>query len=524
MRRVHAGRDPSPRGSTSRWPTRSARLEETAGKRFGDDEDPLLVSVRSGARESMPGMLDTILNVGLNDQLGARAGRAPPTTSASPGTPTGGSCRCSATSSTASRASGSRTRSRPPSEDAGVDTDAELSADALKELVEEFKGFYDFPQDPQEQLRRAIRAVFDSWTGERAVSYRRINRIPDDWGTAVNVQQMVFGNKGDSSATGVAFSRDEVTGAPEPSGDFLVNAQGEDVVSGVRTPRDISELAEVMPEAHEQLMEILRTLEAEYKDMQDVEFTVEEGQLYMLQTRNAKRPAQAAVRFAVDAVYEGLLTREEALRDDRRRRRWTRCCIRRSTAATATGARAGRRGLARARPPARSCSPPPTRSRQAAAGKDVILVRPFTEADDVAGFHAAKGILTSEGGKASHAALVARGMGVPAVTGAAVAIDLDAGELTIDGRVFKAGDEIGDRRLRGHGRRARREADPARDRRAVRHRARVGGRAPPARACASTPTRRATRGGRASSAPRASGCAGPSTCSWPRTASRRCGR
>ena len=156
--------------------------------------------------------------------------------------------------------------------------------------------------------------MFDSWTGERAVSYRRINRIPDDWGTAVNVQQMVFGNKGDTSATGVAFSRDEVTGAPEPSGDFLVNAQGEDVVSGVRTPRDISELAEVMPEAHEQLMEIMRTLESEYKDMQDVEFTIEEGQLYMLQTRNAKRPAQAAVRFAVDAVSEGLLTREQALR------------------------------------------------------------------------------------------------------------------------------------------------------------------------------------------------------------------
>ena len=189
--------------------------------------------------------------------------------------------------------------------------------------------------------------MFDSWTGERAVSYRRINRIPDDWGTAVNVQQMVFGNKGENSATGVAFSRDEVTGAPEPCGDFLVNAQGEDVVSGVRTPRDISELAEVMPKAHEQLMEIMRTLESEYKDMQDVEFTIEDGQLYMLQTRNAKRPAQAAVRFAVDAVSEGLLTRREALRtidayalgcaaasDVRPQRRLRR-------------ARSGRRGLAR---------------------------------------------------------------------------------------------------------------------------------------------------------------------------------
>src|SRR6201999_1574855 len=171
----------------------------------------------------------------------------------------------------------------------------------------------DFPQDPQEQLRLAIRAVFDSWTGDRAVEYRRINRIPDSWGTAVNVQQMVFGNKGDTSGSGVAFSRDEVTGAPEPSGDFLPNAQGEDVVSGVRTPRDISEVKDWLPDVHAQLMEILRTLEQHYRDMQDTEFTVEEGQLYMLQTRNAKRPAQAAVRFAVDAVAEELLTREEAL-------------------------------------------------------------------------------------------------------------------------------------------------------------------------------------------------------------------
>ena len=289
-----------------------ARLEEAAGKRFGDDEDPLLVSVRSGARESMPGMLDTILNVGLNDRsvLGL-AGATDNERFA------WDSYRrlVQMFGNVVEGVAGTRFEDAlaAAKRDAGVDTDAVLSADALKRLVEEFKGFYDFPQDPQEQLRRAILAVFDSWTGERAVSYRRINRIPDDWGTAVNVQQMVFGNKGDSSATGVAFSRDEVTGAPEPCGDFLVNAQGEDVVSGVRTPRDISELAEVMPEAHEQLMEIMRTLESEYKDMQDVEFTVEEGQLYMLQTRNAKRPAQAAVRFAVDAVSEGLLTREEAL-------------------------------------------------------------------------------------------------------------------------------------------------------------------------------------------------------------------
>ncbi len=418
-----------------------ARLEESAGKKFGDNEDPLLVSVRSGARESMPGMLDTILNVGLNDE--SVAGLASATDNE----------RFAWDSyrrlvqmfgNVVEGVAGKRFEDaiKKAKDDAGVDTDAQLSAGDLKKLVEEFKGFYDFPQDPQEQLRRAILAVFDSWTGERAVSYRRINRIPDDWGTAVNVQQMVFGNKGDESATGVAFSRDEVTGAPEPSGDFLVNAQGEDVVSGVRTPRDISELADVMPEAYEQLTEIMRTLEAEYKDMQDVEFTVEDGRLYMLQTRNAKRPAQAAVRFAVDAVSEGLLTREQALRTIDADKldallhptfdRTDGYTVLAQGVAASPGAAAGEIVFTAAEA-----------VEQGHAGKDVILVRPFTEADDVAGFHAAKGILTSEGGKASHAALVARGMGVPAVTGAAVAIDVEAGEVTIDGHVFKRGDRIG---------------------------------------------------------------------------------
>jgi pyruvate,orthophosphate dikinase len=417
------------------------RLEERAGKRFGDDEDPLLVSVRSGARESMPGMLDTILNVGLNDT--SVAGLAGVTEND----------RFAWDSyrrlvqmfgNVVEGVEGSRFEDAlaAAKRDAGVETDAQLPVDSLKKLVEEFKGFYDFPQEPQEQLRRAILAVFDSWTGERAVSYRRINRIPDDWGTAVNVQQMVFGNKGDDSATGVAFSRDEVTGAPEPSGDFLVNAQGEDVVSGVRTPRDISELAEVMPKTYEQLMEILRTLESEYKNMQDVEFTVEEGRLYMLQTRNAKRPAQAAVRFAVDAVDEGLLTREQALRTidagalD---------ALLHPTFDRSDGYEVLAQGVAAS--PGAAVGEIVFNATDAVsestAGKDVILVRPFTEADDVAGFHAAKGILTSEGGKASHAALVARGMGVPAVTGAALAIDLNAGEVTIDGQVFRAGDRIG---------------------------------------------------------------------------------
>src|SRR5690349_1252103 len=288
------------------------RLQEHAGKRLGDDEDPLLVSVRSGARESMPGMLDTVLNLGLNDTSVEGLANA-----------TGNERFAWDSYRRFVQMFGNVSRGiageqfedaiKAVKQSRGVKEDTELDVDALKELTAKFKELYDFPQDPQEQLKQAIRAVFDSWTGDRAVEYRRINRIPDDWGTAVNVQQMVFGNTGEKSATGVAFSRDEVTGAPEPSGDFLVNAQGEDVVSGVRNTRDIAELADVMPEAHSQLMEILRTLERHFKDMQDVEFTIEEGRLYMLQARNAKRPAQAAVRFAVDAVEEELLSREEAL-------------------------------------------------------------------------------------------------------------------------------------------------------------------------------------------------------------------
>jgi pyruvate,orthophosphate dikinase len=416
------------------------RLQERAGKRFGDDRDPLLVSVRSGARESMPGMLDTILNLGLGDE--SVRGLAEAT----------GNERFAWDSyrrliqmfgNVAFGVPGEQFEDvlKEVKDSYGVKTDPELPVEALRELAERFKGMYEFPQDPREQLERAISAVFDSWTGERAVHYRRINRIPDDWGTAVNVQQMVFGNKGESSATGVAFSRDEVTGAPEPSGDFLIDAQGEDVVSGVRTPRDLSELKDAMPEVHEQLMDILRRLEAHYGDMQDTEFTVEEGRLYMLQTRNAKRPAQAAVRFAVDAVEEGLLTREQALAtvDAGALDALLHPTFDHSEDYTVLA-----RGVA-ASPGAASGAivfDAASAVSAADAGRDVILVRPFTEADDVAGFHAAKGILTSEGGKASHAALVARGMGVPAVTGAAITVDIRARELRIDGQVFREGDEL----------------------------------------------------------------------------------
>jgi pyruvate, orthophosphate dikinase len=435
---MRTGREPD--GLDEQVADAMRRLEQTAGKKFGDDEDPLLVSVRSGARESMPGMLDTILNVGLNDESVSGLARA-----------TGNERFAWDSYRRLVQMFGNVVQGVPSDRiedaiaavkrDAGVKTDSELSVDALKKLVEKFKGFYDFPQDPRDQLHQAIRAVFDSWTGDRAVHYRRINRIPDDWGTAVNVQHMVFGNKGEESATGVAFSRDEVTGAPEPSGDFLINAQGEDVVSGVRTPRDISELAEVMPEAYAQLMEIMRTLEAEYKNMQDVEFTVEDGRLYMLQTRNAKRPAQAAVRFAVDAVEEGLLTREQALGTIDA---YTLDALLHPTFDRSDGYDVLAHGVA-ASPGAAAGAivfSAADAVAQARAGQDVILVRPFTEADDVAGFHAARGILTSEGGKASHAALVARGMGVPAVTGAAVTIDLKSGEVIIDGRTFREGDQI----------------------------------------------------------------------------------
>ena len=276
--------------------------------------------------------------------------------------------------------------------------------------------------------------------GERAVAYRRIHGIPDDWGTAVNVQQMVYGNKGSTSASGVAFTRDEVTGAPEPSGDFLVDAQGEDVVSGMRTPRDLAELAGWMPDVHSRLLEILHTLEHHYKDMQDTEFTVEERRLYMLQTRSAKRPAQAAVRFAVDAVEEGLLTNAIATIDAGSLK-----ALLHPTFESAARTRSWRAVSRHRRAPPRAPSCSTRRAAVAAAndGRDVILVRPFTEADDVAGFYAAKGILTSEGGKASHPALVARGMGRPAVTGAGeLDIDLHAGEVHIGERVLRAGDLI----------------------------------------------------------------------------------
>ncbi len=424
-----------------------ARLESRVGKQLGAAADPLLVSVRSGARESMPGMLDTVLNLGLSDSAVLGLAQA-----------TGNERFAWDSYRRFVQMLGNVARGIPGDlfEDAiteakvarGVRDDTELDAGALRELTERFKEIYfertgePFPQAPREQLSVAIRAVFDSWNGERAVTYRRMNQIPDDWGTAVNVQQMVFGNKGNTSGSGVAFSRDEVTGEPTPSGDFLPDAQGEDVVSGVRTPRDIAEMREWLPEAYAELLEILRTLETHYKDMQDTEFTVEDGRLYMLQTRNAKRPAQAAVRFAVDAVAEGLLDKREAIATVDPS---TLDALLHPTFDPAARFEVLVRGV--------NASPGAAKGQivftaadaveAAAAGVDVILVRPFTDAEDVAGFHAARGILTSEGGKASHAALVARGMGRPAVVGAqGLQVDLNARTASVDGTVLRERDVI----------------------------------------------------------------------------------
>ena len=424
-----------------------AELEADAGKRLGDATDPLLVSVRSGARVSMPGMLDTVLNLGLN-------GASVEGLAASTGDPRFawdayrrfvqmfGDVVCGIPSARfESQLHGARAEH-------GAERDSDLDADALMALTAAFKLTFleatgdDFPEDPREQLRRAIGAVFDSWNGDRAVAYRRLNGIPDDWGTAVNIQRMVFGNRGETSGSGVAFSRDERTGEPTPSGDFLANAQGEDVVAGTRDPEDLSALAERLPEAHADLLEILRLLESHYGDMQDVEFTIEDGSLYLLQTRSAKRPAQAAVRFAVDAVEEGLLDRRQALATidadaldallhpvfdpDFEVSELTRGVAASPGAARGaivfTSAEAIRRG---------------------GRGDDVILVRQFTEADDVEGFAAARGILTAEGGKASHAALVARGMGRPCVAGASeVRIDETGGLLRVGETELRQGDTI----------------------------------------------------------------------------------
>jgi len=422
-------------------------VEHANGKQFGDPDDPLLLSVRSGAPVSMPGMLDTVLNLGLSEAsvegLARRTGNGHFAWDSRR--------RLVQMFSEVVKGVDAMTFEaalREARETAGVALDSDLDEAALRGLVERFLDIYTshteerFPEDPQDQLRLAVQAVFESWNNERAVTYRRLNDIPDDLGTAVTVQRMVFGNLGPSSGAGVAFTRDPTDGSPGADGDFLVNAQGEDVVAGVRNPEDLDGLARRMPEIHAELLESLGRLERHYRDIQDVEYTVEEGRLFILQTRGAKPHALAAVRFAADAVAEGLLDHVEALRkidldslgallhpsfdpaDSPEE-------LTRGVPAS-PGAAKGRIVL----------SADEAESR-AAAGEDVILVRPFTSADDVGGFHAARGILTAQGGKSSHAAIVARGMGRPCVCGAtALEIDPDHASLRIGDRVLHPGDVI----------------------------------------------------------------------------------
>ncbi|MGB1627260.1 MAG: pyruvate, phosphate dikinase, partial [Miltoncostaeaceae bacterium] len=425
-----------------------ARLEDDAGKRLGDPADPLLVSVRSGARESMPGMMDTILNLGLNDA--SVEGLATAT----------GNRRFAFDSYRRFIQMYADVVREVPRErfeaalsamkaSRGAVSDVDLVADDLEELVASYKAIFqehlgeEFPQEPQMQLDGAIRAVFGSWENRRANDYRRLHGIPHDLGTAVNVQRMVFGNTGGQSATGVAFTRDNVTGAGgHPFGDFLVNAQGEDVVAGIRTPRPLHELESVLPGAFAELMDTMALLERTYRDMQDVEFTIEDGRLYMLQTRNGKRSALARVRIAVDMVDEGLVSEDEALRDLIDPGQIPQLLLPQlDVAAAGTPIAHGVNASPGAAVGAVVLSADEA-ERRAARGEDVILVRDETTPDDLHGMIAARGILTARGGKTSHAAIVAVGMGRPAVCGVHALEFPEGGGARLAGRDLAEGDVI----------------------------------------------------------------------------------
>ena len=427
-------------------------LEGINGKKFGDTEDPLLVSVRSGARASMPGMMDTILNLGLNDV--AVEGFAKKT----------GNPRFAYDSYRRFIQMYSDVVMEVPKsyfekiidemkEAKGVHFDTDLTADDLKELAAKFKAVYkdamngeEFPQNPTEQLMGAVKAVFRSWDNPRAIVYRRMNDIPGDWGTAVNVQTMVFGNKGETSGTGVAFTRNPSTGAKGIYGEYLINAQGEDVVAGVRTPQPISKLAEDLPECYKEFMDLAMKLENHFRDMQDMEFTIEEGKLYFLQTRNGKRTAPAAIQIACDLVDEGMITPEEAV-----------CRIEAKSLdqllhptfvpeALKAGEVIG--SALPASPGAAAGKVYFTADEAKDAGKGgrgerVILVRLETSPEDIEGMHAAQGILTVRGGMTSHAAVVARGMGTCCVSGCGeIKIDEEAKVFELGGHTFHEGDYI----------------------------------------------------------------------------------
>ncbi|MBZ4665070.1 pyruvate, phosphate dikinase [Mahella sp.] len=426
-----------------------ARLEQVNGKKLGDASNPLLVSVRSGARTSMPGMMDTILNLGLNDETVEGLAKL---------------------TNNERFAYDSYRRFIQMFSDVvmGIDKnkfekildeikeakgykyDTDLTADDLKEVVKRYKELYkqekgeDFPQDPKVQLMEAVKAVFRSWNNARAITYRRLNEIPSWWGTAVNVQTMVFGNMGNDSGTGVAFTRNPSTGEKELYGEFLMNAQGEDVVAGIRTPQPISALKEVLPNVYEQFNDIAKKLEQHYKDMQDMEFTVERGKLYMLQTRNGKRTAIAALKIAIDMVDEGLLTKEEAILK-----------VEPKQLDQLLHPMFDEKALKEAKPVAKGLPASPGAAcgmvyftaedavKAAKEGKKVVLVRAETSPEDIEGMYVAQGILTARGGMTSHAAVVARGMGTCCVAGCGdIKINEEGKYFTVGDLTIKEGDYI----------------------------------------------------------------------------------
>ena len=425
------------------------KMEEITGKKFGDKENPLLVSVRSGARASMPGMMDTILNLGLNEDVVEVIAEK----SNNPRWAWDCYRRFIQMYSDVVMEVGKKYFEElidEMKEKKGVKQDIELTADDLKELASQFKAEYkekigkDFPSDPKEQLMGAIKAVFRSWDNPRANVYRRDNDIPYSWGTAVNVQSMAFGNMGDDCGTGVAFTRDPATGEKGLFGEFLTNAQGEDVVAGVRTPMKIAEMEEKFPEAFEQFKEVCKTLEEHYRDMQDMEFTVEHGKLYMLQTRNGKRTAQAALKIACDLVDEGMRTEEEAVAMIDPRNLDTllhpQFDAKALKAATPIG-----KGLGAS--PGAACGQIVFTAEDAEAWaakkKKVVLVRLETSPEDITGMKASQGILTVRGGMTSHAAVVARGMGTCCVSGCGeIQMNEAKKEFTLAGKTFHEGDEI----------------------------------------------------------------------------------
>ena len=425
------------------------KMEEITGKKFGDKENPLLVSVRSGARASMPGMMDTILNLGLNEDvvevLAAKSGN--------PRWAWDCYRRFIQMYSDVVMEVGKKYFEElidKMKAEKGVTQDVDLTADDLKELASQFKAEYkekigdDFPTDPKEQLMGAIKAVFRSWDNPRANVYRRDNDIPYSWGTAVNVQSMAFGNMGDDCGTGVAFTRDPATGEKKLMGEFLTNAQGEDVVAGVRTPMPIAQMEEKFPEAFEQFKQVCKTLEDHYRDMQDMEFTVENKKLYMLQTRNGKRTAQAALKIACDLVDEGMRTEEEAV-----------AMIDPRNLDTLLHPQFDAEALKKAVPMAKALGASPGAAcgkivftaedakEWAARGEKVILVRLETSPEDIEGMKSAQGILTVRGGMTSHAAVVARGMGACCVSGCGdIIMDEENKKFTLNGKEFHEGDPI----------------------------------------------------------------------------------